>query len=69
MLKKVTAKQNSHITKMQKHLVGLSEVNRMKSLVRQSAECTYYGKVAVDIFTCDRNFLSGVTLPITFGRR
>ena len=27
-----------------------AEVNRRKALVRQSAECTFYGKVAVDFF-------------------
>ena len=45
-----------------------AEVNRRKSLVRQSAECTFYGKVAVDFFTCDRHLLSGVTLRISFRR-
>ena len=45
-----------------------AEVNRRKTLVRQSAECTFYGKVAVDFFTCDRHLLSGVTLRISFRR-
>ena len=36
--------------------------------MRQSAECTFYGKIAVDCFTCDRNFLIGVTLRIAFRR-
>ena len=36
--------------------------------MRQSAECTSYGKVAVDNFTCDRHLLSGVTLRIAFRR-
>ena len=45
-----------------------AEVNRRKSLVRQSAECTFYGKVAVDFFTCDRHLLTGVTLRISFRR-
>ena len=44
------------------------EVNRRRALVRQSAECTFYGKVAVDFFTCDRHLLSGVTLRIAFRR-
>ena len=30
-----------------------AEVNRQKALVRQSAECTFSGKVAVDFFTSD----------------
>ena len=37
-------------------------------LVRQSAECTFYGKIAVDFFTCDRHLLSGVTFRIAFRR-
>ena len=45
-----------------------AEVNRRKILVGQSAECTLYGKVAVDFFTCDRHLLSGVTLQISFRR-
>ena len=36
--------------------------------MRQSAECTFYGKVAVDFFTCDRHLLKGVTLCIAFRR-
>ena len=48
--------------------IATAEVNRRKALVRQSAECTFYGKVAVDIFTCDRHLLSGVTLQISFRR-
>ena len=36
--------------------------------MRQSAECTFYGKVAVDFFTCDSYLLSGVTLLIAFRR-
>ena len=36
--------------------------------MRQSAECTFYGKIAVDFFTCDRHLLSGVTLRIAFRR-
>ena len=30
--------------------IATAEVNRRKALVRQSAECTFYGKVAVDFF-------------------
>ena len=48
--------------------LSTAEVNRRKALVRQSAECTFYGKVAVNFFTCDRNLLSGVTLCIAFRR-
>ena len=44
--------------------LSTGEVNRRKASVRQSAECTFYGKVAVDFFTCDRPLLSGVTLRI-----
>ena len=46
--------------------IATAEVDRRKALVRQSAECTFYGKVAVDFFTCDRHLLSGVTLRISF---
>ena len=48
--------------------IATAEVNRRKALVRQSAECTFYGKVAVDFFTCHRHLLSGVTLRISFRR-
>ena len=48
--------------------LSTAEVNRRKTLVRQSAECTFYGKIAVDFFTCDRHLLSGVTLRIAFRR-
>ena len=48
--------------------LSTEEVNRRKALVGQSAECTFYGKVAVDFFTCDRHLLSGVTLRIAFIR-
>ena len=44
-----------------------AEVNR-KILVRQSAESTFYGKIAVDFFTCDRYLLSGVALRTAFRR-
>ena len=48
--------------------LSTAEVNRRKLLVRQSAECTFYGEIAVDFFTCDRHLLSGVTLRIAFRR-
>ena len=48
--------------------IAASEITRRKALVRGSAECTFYGKVAVDFFTCDRHLLSGVTLRISFRR-
>ena len=48
--------------------LSTAEVNRRKLSVRQSAECTFYGKIAVDFFTCDRHLLSGVTLRIAFRR-
>ena len=48
--------------------LSTTEVNRKKSLVRQSNECTFYGMVAVDLFTCDRHPMSGVTLRIAFRR-
>ena len=48
--------------------IATAEVNRRKALTRQSAERTFYGKVAVDIFTCDRHLLNGVTLRISFRR-
>ena len=44
--------------------LSTAEVNSRKILVRHSAECTFYGKIAVDFFTCDRHLLSGVTLRI-----
>ena len=48
--------------------IAAAEVNRRKALVRQSAESTFYGKVAEEFFTCDRHLLSGVTLRISFRR-
>ena len=48
--------------------IATAEVNRRKVLVRQSAECTFYGKVAVDFFTCDRHLFSGVIFRISFRR-
>ena len=46
--------------------IGTAEVNSQKALVRQSAECIFHGKVAVDFLTCDRHLLSGVPLRISF---
>ena len=48
--------------------IKAAEIARRKNLVRESAECTFYGKVAVDFFTCDKNLFSGVTLRIEFRR-
>ena len=48
--------------------IAASEITRRKTLVRGSAECTFYGNVAVDFFNCDRHLLSGVTLRISFRR-
>ena len=45
-----------------------AEVNRQKTLVRQSNKCTFYGRVVVYFFTCDRHLLSGVTLQNFFRR-
>ena len=36
--------------------------------MRQSAESTFYGKVEVDFFNCDRHLISGVTIRIAFRR-
>ena len=48
--------------------IKAGEIARRKNSVRESAECTFYGKVAVDFFTCDKHLLSGVTLRIAFRR-
>ena len=48
--------------------LSTAEVNRRKILARQSAESTFYGKIAADFFTCGRHLLSGVTLQIAFRR-
>ena len=48
--------------------IKAAEIARRKNSVRESAECTSYGKVAVDFFTCDKHLLSGVTLRIAFRR-
>ena len=48
--------------------LSTTEVNRRKALVRQTNECTFYGKVAVDVFACDSHLMSGVTLRIAFRR-
>ena len=82
MLTKVLLRLSFQTTKTQKHLVSLSrllvwgkpvalstaEVNRRKALATQSNERTFYGKVAVDFFTCDRHLMSGVTLWIALRR-
>ena len=44
------------------------EIAQRKNSVKESAECTFYVKVAVDFFTCDKHLLSGVTLCIAFRR-
>ena len=49
-------------------VIPAAEVNRRKALVRQTAEYTFYGKVAVDFLTCDRHLLSGVTPQLYFRR-
>ena len=48
--------------------LSTAEAKRRKILVRQSAESKFYGKIAVDFFTCDRHLLIGVTLCIAFRR-
>ena len=48
--------------------ISTTEVNRRNALVIQSNECTFYGKVAVDFFTCDRHLTSCVTLRFAFRR-
>ena len=40
--------------------IKAAEIARRKNLVRESAECTFYGKVALDFFTCEKHLLSGV---------
>ena len=80
---KVLSRPNFHTTKTQKNTwlacqgysfeenpatLATTEIDRRKELVKKSAECAFYGKVAVDFFTCDRHLLSGVTLRIAFRR-
>ena len=48
--------------------IATTENDRRKELFKKSAECAFYGKVAVDFFTCDRHLLSVVTLRIAFRR-
>ena len=81
-LTKVLLKLSFHITKSQKtrgwhvkapcmrttRILSTAEGYRRKALVRQSNECTFFGKVAVNFFTCDRHQLCGVTLQIAFRR-
>ena len=47
--------------------IKAGEIARKNSVI-ESAECTFYGKVAVDFFTFDKHLLSGVTLRIAFRR-
>ena len=83
MLTKVSLRPSSHIITMQKihgwtvrailtrktrEMLSTAEVKRRKLLLRQSAECTLYGKNAVDFFICQRHLLSCVTLRIAFRR-
>ena len=44
------------------------KIARRKNSVRESAECTFYGKIAVDFFTIDKHLLSCVPLRIAFRR-
>ena len=46
--------------------IKAGEFARRKNSVREAAECTFYGEVAVDFFTCDKHLLRGVTLRIAF---
>ena len=48
--------------------IKAAEISRRKNSVTESLECTFYGKVAVDFFTCDKHSLVGVTLRIAFRR-
>ena len=48
--------------------IKADEIARRKNSFRESAECTFNVKVAVDFFTCDKHLLSGVTLRIAFKR-
>ena len=46
--------------------IKADEIAQRRNSVRESAQCTFYGKVAVDFFTCEKHLLSGVTLRIAF---
>ena len=48
--------------------IKAAEIARRRNSVRESAECTSYGKVAVDFLTSDKHLLSGVILRIAFRR-
>ena len=48
--------------------IKAAEIARRKNPVRESGECTFYGKVAVDFFTCDKHLLTVVTVRIAFRR-
>ena len=39
-----------------------------RELVRESREIWFYGPAVVDFFTCDKHFLSGVTLRLSYRR-
>lgn len=43
-------------------------VTRRQTSVRQSATVTFYGKLAVDFFSCERHLVSGVSLRISLRR-
>ena len=36
--------------------------------MRQSVQFTLYGRLAVDVFSCEKHLVSGVTLRISFRR-
>ena len=42
--------------------LSTTEIDRREELVIKSAVCAFYGKVAVNFYTCDRHLLSAVTL-------
>ena len=42
--------------------------NRKREIVRRSAEVTFYGRLAVDFFSCEKHLVSGVSLRIAFRR-
>ena len=58
----------SHSFEENPAILSTTEIDRRKELVKKSAECAFYGKVAIDFFTCDRHLLSGVTLRVAFRR-
>ena len=48
--------------------LGAATITSRRAVCLNSAEQQYYGRVAVDFFTCDRHLLNGVTLRIAFRR-